>query len=141
MCNYPHKNSTSIKKQGTGWKLFSRSEPRKGNKRTRLVAVVSYKSYKKTEYAKWVKWKSGFQNTDNGGFCFFLTKKEALKALRAWNRIAMPVDYGNTLVKIRYNKGMVKHTEKYFINRPIRVALCKEFKLDEVDAKKKKYKL
>ena len=63
-----------------------------------------------------------------GGFCFFLKKKEAIRAndLHSWLRGS---DARQIVVKICYFEGIGKHIETKFLGSyEFEVALCKKFR-------------
>lgn len=115
MCNSLHPDSKPIPKTGYGWKIVN-IDPQ-GNICT-AVFHVKYKSGKDGM----IKWDEG----DDGGFCFFLLKKEAVRANMAhtWSS-----HLEQKVVKIRYGNGLGKHNETSFVGSySFKIALCKEFR-------------
>lgn len=128
MCNSLHPDSKPLRrKNGIGYKLFdSEGGP--------LTTKVTYKTDPDgftrwtqderldTKFGRKYLWpKSG------DGFCFFLSKREAIRAAKYW----VSGDFFDTRVdvmKIEYENGLGSHIEKAFIENPIRIALCTGFK-------------
>ena len=116
MCNRLHEDSEPIPEKGTGWKLFGPD---------RLSWCLARK-YLGRDKKGWVTWsKSRF---DEGGFCFFLDKVEAVRVL-----CACRTD-DNNLFPIEYEGGLGTHEEPSMLgtkHRPPKVALCKRFRIKE----------
>lgn len=115
MCNYIHIDNKSrvrkIKSDGIGWKLFYIDGS----------SLTFRKGYQNKDKTGWVKWMDKYAGD---GFCFFRTKNEALRAQGAWSSYSK-------LEKIEYRKGLVSQREAGFTGDAIRMALCKEFRVDE----------
>jgi len=81
----------------------------------------------------WVCWRESGDSSEMG-FCFFMTRIQAIEALRQWNR-ATPInrsgDAHSLVVKrIRYRLGVGEVNEYQFISGIVtRMALCKMFKV------------
>jgi len=119
MCNKLHKNSTPIKKEGTGWKVFTRECDS-----SKLGSWISngWDTYSKDEDG-WTHWKPEL-NKDGNGFCFLLDKKEAGKFY---------YDRYNVTKKIEY-KGGLGHFEDFSTlgpDKPLNMALCTSFRIIE----------
>ncbi len=116
MCNGLHPDSTPIPKMGYGWKIVIKK------KNGEIISLVNRRPYSNRERGI-ITWQVG-----NGGFCFFLKKKEAIKASRAYDWLR-GVDAEQIVVKIHYFGGMGKHIETRFIsNYGFEIALCKKFR-------------
>ncbi len=119
MCNNLHSDSKPIPKSGYGWKIIILST---GTNQT--LSAVDHSIYTKNERGI-IEWSN---KTGNGGFCFFLTKKEALRANKSWDWTRY-CQGKQKIVKIRYFDGMGKHQEIHFItNHTFEIALCKKFR-------------
>jgi len=116
MCNSLHSNSVPIPKTGYGWKIVNID--REGN----IYAAVLHVKYKsgKDGIIKW--------DEKDGGFCFFLSKKEAIRAniAHVW---PLNLEQKIIKIKIRYGDGLGKHNETKFIGGySFEIALCKKFR-------------
>lgn len=88
----------------------------------KIISPVSRSPYIKSE-GEIIVWGQG-----GGGFCFFLKKKEAIRAndLHSWLRGS---DARQIVVKICYFEGIGKHIETKFLGSyEFEVALCKKFR-------------
>lgn len=116
MCNNLHSDSKPIPKTGYGWKIVNTTN--EGNFHS-AVFSVKYKSGRDGT----IKW-----DEENGGFCFFLLKGEAIRADKSHHWSHSPA-LKQEVVKIKYYYGMGKHKERGFIGgRSFEIALCKEFR-------------
>lgn len=133
MCNRLYEKSEKIKKEGFGYKIFS---------------LDNKNCFDETAYSKqknnWVKWGHSFYEQTQmnkqkelihfigkeNGFCFFLTKKEAMKCLNRLQNIYLHKFNKHKIKKIQYKEGMGKHIE-YQIDgdTPFEIGLCKQFKI------------
>jgi len=129
MCNKKHTDKKSkvksIPESGTGWKIFDVTDKE-------LKTLTNFRKYDRVD--RTVKWIDKFR-FDGDGFCFFENKNDAVCARIAWDK-AIGNDWSNkrkTAVKeISYSGGIESHIEDRFItNELFRVALCKEFTLQE----------
>lgn len=125
MCNFLHKNSKKIPKSGDGWKIFFTS---KNGVLSTLFCSLKYRKSKDC----WIKWKprNVYLNEEKRGFCFFLTKRTADKAIRLFKKYNNDF-YGNCYIfKIKYNEGLGTHLEDGMIyGHRITIAICKQFKV------------
>lgn len=129
MCNLLHSDSKPIPENGFGYKIFT-----KGPKDS-LVPVFGRSSYVKAK--DWINWRPSLYWNDQRthietGFCFFMTKKEAEKMLKA----CQGADRGSyndcCILKIQYRKGLGCHKEGGVITgKFFKTALCKGFKILE----------
>lgn len=103
MCNTANPKRP-IPKTGNGWKWFYRHSS--GKLYPWILIVKPY------PIDKWIKW---WDTDKNDGFCFFLTKRTALKYRSSSNY--------DVLLPIQYRKGLGRA-----INGGIG-AICKEFKI------------
>jgi len=151
MCNCLHDDSVPIKEEGIGWKLFISGKNndfagdcRKANgtgHKTLLKAFVGWFIYTSRNKGNTVKWDKGRDHygVDNDyGFCFFITRRGAERALKLWG----PVGWRTKahLVKINYKGGLGKHKETGFVGQGTTIALCKEFSLDPSERKRFTFK-
>ena len=122
MCNSVHETgSRPIRKTGQGWKWFSVEDGK-------VLTLISKRQYDGNVKKGWIKWHEGFFGD---GFCFFMSKKEAINAMKdpwwqkkiAENRIS--------LLKVRYKRGIVRQQEDNFADYVIELAICKEFQIVE----------
>lgn len=128
MCNSLHKDSESIQTEGKGWKIFF-------DKNKPMINIIHKPSDYLGDTKKCVKWHldnktmSGLER----GFCFFLTKKEARRALKLWKQPKPFSKYHRRLSvrKIEYKEGLGSHHEAGMLgpNYLVYIALCKEFKI------------
>ena len=120
MCNRLHADFKKIKSEGFGYKIF-------GPKNTPCFSIGPY--FVKEERIKW-EW-GGI----NDGFCFFTSKKEALRLLKKLKGIRSSFDEGyinHYICKIKYSGGIGKHEEDNIITGETYItAICKEFKILE----------
>ncbi len=116
MCNNLHSGSIPIPKSGYGWKITTEGE--KGG-----IASLIWLDIYKEEKNGLIKWRH-----ENGGFCFFLTKKEAVRGNKAWMS-ASNSPPNRKIMKIRYFDGMGKQEETAFVGGcRFKIALCKSFR-------------
>jgi hypothetical protein len=117
MCNFIHTIHESIPEEGVGYKLFSK----KGKEYKPICSGISY-----TFYGKFIKWNPIFTGD---GFCFFLTRKEARRAQKNWNKWDQTRKY--RIKKIQYKKGICKQDQGgfTFYKAIYKTALCKEFRI------------
>lgn len=119
MCNKivppDQRNATRIPETGFGWKIFCDC---KGE-----FSLLEETPYKKDEEG-WVNWIC--QNYE--GFCFFLSKEEAI---RAWDK-CLGLYWPVYVKKIEYQKGLQERDEEKFVGGQVwRVALCHRFRVVE----------
>lgn len=118
MCNRLHDGSEEIPTKGKGWKIFTS----KNN-----LGMVLYNKYNKNGSGQIV-WSN---ETKGDGFCFFMTRKEARKAIKDWKSVTSgwkrePI----SIKRIEYKQGLGKHLEDPFMYcKYYQTALCKEFKI------------
>lgn len=138
MCNMLHKEKAKpIKKEGFGYKIFYRP----GDISPDLKSCVSGDNYLKITPDSWNRdewfiWDGSLFGDyySQLGFCFFLSKREAKKAMHDWARSTMqPKKY--VVRKIAYSDGMGKHVDCGFTGAPYMIALCKKFKILEGEVK------
>lgn len=122
MCNLLHYDSKPIPAEGIGYKVF----------------YDFYRQcFSREDYSidkdDWIRYCGG-----QDGFCFFLTKKEAMRMLSSWRRNYRNGHHGilnsnnRSIRKIAYRGGLGKAIENNLItNRYFTIALCKEFKILE----------
>lgn len=122
MCNYLHKNSQPIPKNGEGWKIFSVRKD--GSIKGSTYGVY----YLKKNQNKYVKWKNIGDGFGGVGFCFFLNEEIGKLALTLWSVNFPYINF--VLLPIRYKQGLGKHEETSFVSEPVEIALCKEFAID-----------
>jgi len=123
MCNniltnkelYPRK----IKSEGFGYKLFTivKDTP---------ISLVNL-NYYSVERDDWINYYAGYTSS---GFCFFISLKEARRALPLWLLRAAPLVKDIAIKRIEYKNGIQSRREYGFIGREcFRIALCKSFKI------------
>lgn len=122
MCNSLHKTSKAIPKSGDGWKIF-RLVPSKP-----LMPLFSSTAYISNKDGS-ISYKDMLVGLGDG-FCFFLTEREAKRAMKLLVELN-PTKYSNLVaVKIKYNRGLGTHCEKHFISgKRFQVALCGNFRI------------
>lgn len=126
MCNRLHEDSTPIAETGTGYKLFRQSDEM-------VFPLISDTINYKVDEDGWVRWNNKFEE-EGDGFCFFLTREEAKRALALWSLVSRRTC--EVVRQIRYGGGLGKHAETGFItNCLFVVGLCKEFTVLEDDRK------
>lgn len=118
MCNRSHDDATPIKKTGVGWKLFEKIP---GDKRLRQL-ITSGIYTNTTKNGRKVTWIDEKKDRYDYGFCFFLSRKEAIRAKKEYR-------YCSTVVmkKIKYEGGIGTHSESLFVRGTIQIALAKSF--------------
>lgn len=129
MCNSMHSEYVHIPKKGFGYKIF------KANGDPCFADNVYCRTH------GWIKWDDRLNRNypfDNCGFCFFLTKKEAQRALDMWeqnyytndnhfNAVIDPAD--RVIRKIEYAQGICRQEESEMIDGIIvTMALCKAWR-------------
>lgn len=124
MCNKiaapGERNCKEIPKEGYGWKLFHKSG-------LNLYSLMDDRCYDKDEDG-WIQWKEEYCTNKEDGFCFFLDKKEAYRALLLW----MQGYHWTTVKKIAYEEGIQERDESLFVGgKTWRVSLCRKFKIVE----------
>jgi hypothetical protein len=126
VCNFVHdeKELEMIPEEGTGWKLFVQSD------RGEFLQLVTCSSYHFPRMDGWVSWDE--KQGKRAGFCFFLTEKEAVEALKEWEGHTLPTPEGyiQEVRKIEYEGGIGEQMEGSFCGRrSFKVALCKKFRM------------
>jgi len=134
MCNSLHKDAVKIPAEGVGYKLVKIYKKEVGLKGK--MCSIRRDIF---EAKKWYKWKEALyseswcdknelrKRAKTHGFCFFLTKKEALKLKKAWT--CLP-EYKTKVVKIQYRKGLGSHYEDNIVSDVLfKIALAKEFRI------------
>ena len=117
MCNTTEGPKLEMKRtSGYGWKLV----------RPGFTGLVGYR---RRTYLKdpdgWVRWNPALANYNEVGFCAFATKKEAIRALRAW---PFSKD-GVHIESIQYKKAVCRKLELNFVEgKTFTVILVKEFR-------------
>lgn len=120
MCNTLHGDFTKIKPNGFGYKIFDEGDS--------PCFGVFKKPYSMEN--SWIKWDMG---NIKDGFCFFTSKKEAirlLKDLREANKYKR--GYNTHYIKrIKYKQGLGLHNENNITNKGeiYIIAICKEFQI------------
>jgi hypothetical protein len=120
MCNCLHEHSKPIKKEGTGYKVFT-----KVNGKIFKMTEEYFKDNDELYENTWIEWdtKKAFPWED--GFCFCLTFKNIFKVYKMY---VDPFNKRFIIKKIKYEQGLGKHK-----NFEIQMALCKKYMiLDEV---------
>lgn len=138
MCNNLHPDSKKIPLSGIGWKIFYPYDlypfvdyP---SKKTVLIALFTRSSYE-LNHGETAIWNSSMEA--NSGFCFFLSKEEAEKALIALKEYNDVFFKDSVIVKITYEEGLGSHEENSIINgKSFHTAICKKFRLHR-DSKQK----
>jgi len=160
MCNFLHKNSTPITKRGVGWKIFRPCLQSYQNSKD-IRSLQSYQNsaspkhigslFSRSKYStnkgRSVIWGYGYFGD---GFCFFLTKGEAEKALNLLIKSTRYENYSHmgygisayssaVIVKITYEDGIGQHLENNMVfDTNLKIAICKKFRVHKDE---KKYKL
>lgn len=126
MCNQIHLISKPIKKEGKGWKIFSRDGD----------SCFGFDTYVKEEDGT-VVWEEELM-IGGKGFCFFLQRREAEKLLRELKRstITAITEFEKNYYRyhhirqIRYAEGLVRQTEDNIAGRgEYKCALCRRFQI------------
>ena len=136
MCNMLHKDSQPIPEKGLGYKIFVNDIVNE-----QLLPLTQWQSYEADENGI-IMWKDSFYNkdlekffpnsiVDKKGFCFFLDLEVAKIAYYEWVDDPWSTD-DIEIHKISYNKGLGEHIEKEFVNVSVMIALCQEFKIEEI---------
>ena len=116
MCNRLHGGFKKIKAEGYGYKIFNIND---------TPCFMNNQRYSTID--NWVIW-----NCEEGkGFCFFTSKKEAIRLLKKLKNSAVD-EYKNHYIKrIKYRKGLGKNVETNITNEGEKyiIAICKEFKI------------
>ena len=118
MCNKIHEEHTVPKRErGKGWKIF--------NIQYGVIRTLICRSKYKTDGDRWVRWQEWYK--DGAGFCFFFTRKEAEKALKAWSKV--PYVYYCEIHQIYYDGVVCRQQEDRFVaGYSFDAGLCKAFK-------------
>lgn len=120
MCNNIHEIYKKIPEQGHGWKIF-------GPKGNPCFSGQEYTN-RRDGFIRWNK-----RESSGDGFCFFLTRKEARRALNELKSrlyVIMENPYLRHLIKkIEYRKGLCKQQEPNMAEGVYEIALCKEFRV------------
>lgn len=130
MCNCLHVDSVKIPKSGRGWKLF-----RVEGFKLKPMCWDSGNYFVEKSNAKEVVWKLFETPTCisqfDGGFCFFLLRKEAERCLRFWRERSWTSDvHTHKLFPILYSGGLGEHDEALLIRgHSFKVALCQNFEV------------
>ena len=122
MCNYLHDNYKPIPKKGFGWKIFQ-------VKNGELCSLLAGDFYKKNE-GEWVEWDWRYGD----GFCFYLSRDEARRALREWVKrdplLSEMYKIKYKVAFIEYEKGLGSFVEKNMIKGcDFEIALCQKFRV------------
>jgi hypothetical protein len=124
MCNSIHNEHQPIPEKGFGWKIFeSKNKPCFG-----FGNPYEFDG-------QWVRWNKDFQACGDG-FCFFLTQKEAQRALDRWwdnfeaNDVRGIMDPSNRLIRrIAYQGGLCRQQESNMIDGiTVTMALCTKWR-------------
>lgn len=123
MCNILHKNFKKIRQEGYRYKIFDiKDTPCFGHKQ----------KYSKIYADNWIVWDCEYGD----GFCFFTSKKEAIRLLKSLKFCGGDCEYGKHYIKrIEYRQGLGKHFENNITNESVQnyvTAICKEFKILEL---------
>jgi len=123
----------SIPTAGYGWKIFS-----DGEKRRRRSMIG--RDYVFADTSPWITWNQdryshhGNDPEEDCGFCFFRTKKEALRVLTRWNNGGIP-SKNSYLLRIQYREGLGSFlTEEIFSTTAYRIAIAKSWRFIEEDS-------
>lgn len=110
-----------IPAQGIGYKIFKIVDDE-------YRPMFSNSTYKYSQDG-WIKWR---RDCGEVGFHFFLTEKEALACLTAWQRVFSPRNYKTVIRKIKYNQGMHKYPCHVVGNRLFETGFCGQFMIAAV---------
>ncbi len=129
MCNNLHEEKAKpIKRVGEGYKIFFQSTPLSLEPKTSCFGDL----YESTPDG-WIEWNKKFDSrfylNSKCGFCFFLSKKEAIKARHGWITSSVLDKTHHPIHKIAYDEGLGKHMDDGFTGSPYMIALCKKFKV------------
>jgi hypothetical protein len=117
MCNFLHKDSTPIAREGYGWKLFEKDD-------STLISLNKYTPNSENDMIHY----NGVYYAGEG-FCFFLLRREAIVALKLWKQRILRISNPH-MHKIVYSNGLGSHIERGFIaDMELRIALCGDFKI------------
>jgi len=121
MCNYLHEDSKPIDEDGIGYKVFSKIY---GEYKTAFLANDYLNIYSEIVDPRKEKIIWNNDKYEDTGFCFFISKEEALRFLNNPNTISRYF----VLAEIKYNKGLGKHQEdRIQASERYETGLCKEF--------------
>ena len=130
MCNRLHEDSQPIPEEGTGWKVFTKtrnlSNPELGIWIENGLLTHDYDS------DGWCRWDpERFFDSEDCGFCFMVDEE----SVDTFKYYAKPDDvryfYEDVVKKIKYRKGLGHHVDHGFMDPPVDIALCREFKIIE----------
>jgi len=124
MCNTIHDKRKAIKipKKGKGWKLFRISN-------MVIKTLLTGQPYEVDMFNReWINWN---EDWPDHGFCFFLSKKTAKRALETWN-LHCGADRVGVMLPIIYREGLIKQIERNFTDGKFMTSLCKSFKVGEI---------
>jgi hypothetical protein len=123
MCNYLHDDSKPIQECGTGWKMFQIIDGEYYPICYTPEIDDETQCFHKKHRNVW------FNDSLIKGFCFFLSRNEALRLYHD----LLGGSYKNgqyVVLPIKYKQGMGQHNERYITGmRDYQIALCKEFKI------------
>lgn len=120
MCNKIHEENRPIKETGFGWKIFRSWADDRG----KIKSCFNNDVYDKTNGI--IKWDPRFDYIGDG-FCFFILKSEAMKALKSMEKGNF-TDRRRYIRRITYSKGLVRQMESKMIIGTVEIALCKEWR-------------
>jgi len=118
-----------IPEEGRGWKVFG-----VGRDSGNLITLISGHNYwgenriiipNVGEYSSYLKW---YPENEKAGFCFFRNEQIAINASKM-----LTESYSENVVKeIHYKGGLQERWEEnMFTGIVIRIALCKQFKINK----------
>lgn len=133
MCNNLHNKYTPIKETGFGYKIFTK------NLNPKIRALSGFFKFSKYYIGTLYIWDKYMNYTFipdkyGDGFCFFLTKKEAVRCLKEYTKKrrlrSKSQDYKRMVIKkIQYFKGLGKQIEDHMVQGSYLITLCKQFKI------------
>ena len=132
MCNLLHDDSTPIPQKGIGYKLFAVVEEQQCTLTTESKYLIDDDGI-----TRWY----GYSNEYivRGGFCFLLDRRTAIKAYREWTET--PSNGNIKLFEIEYSQGIGTHIEHLFVLKPMKIALCRAWKVTkEIKVPKRRLK-